>query len=814
MLRVSDLYRPVVQVGRSTPWFAAFLALCVLEPLAMALVPLLATLGPFRALIDAAILAPFAAALGAVAVVDQKTESPPAILDAWCKALLQVLFGLALLLSLSLLIGLIGGLCDPWYGLGFFAFGPLVSLIFSLAVGVAWAAFLLRISRRASRRWLVFGAFSLPLLSYGYAFARFYTSPAIFSFGHFFGYFPGTLYDTDVSLEARHFFFRALTLLWTFALLGFSAGGEVFLRRATLARTITALFFAVALAVEWHGDRLHFSSSSAVIGETLGAELSGPQCRVVVPRELPRANRERFLFECEFRVQQARTRLGIAAARTLPRVVVYLFRSAEEKRLWMGASHTDIAKPWRHELFVEQSSEPHPVLFHEIVHVVAASIGRGPFQVATLDATGLIPNGAVIEGLAVAVAWESREGLTTHQWARSMLDLNLLPHVEELLGPRFTFVRASRAYVAAGSFVRFVLDSKGARFAERLYHSTSLAQALGEPLADVETRWLAFLRRTEVPGYARSLAEARFVGAGVLSQVCPHQVAHLEERLAGEMGARDLPAAIVSCQAIAQIDAARSDMLAQAAMLRADADDAHAEDALRELRQRNTPRHWIARVFEELGDRAARAGQREQSMLWYQRMLAEPIGRDLLRQARAKIWSQQQAPDVAQAFAEILAGTRREHDEVLFGARIQALRNNADAQVGVFADYLLAKQLLARGFYPEAIALMLETHDGVLRERYLQLPDPEFVLEADRMLAIALSISARAREPAHEYFLERALARTRLRREDGIAIEIADALARVRQRPSAQPAPTGVVRHQSPTSEGSVDLGSETPVAP
>src|SRR5690606_13490283 len=101
------------------------------------------------------------------------------------------------------------------------------------------------------------------------------------------------------------------------------------------------------------------------------------------------------------RVAQAERALGVSQRE---RVTAFFFRNAAEKRALMGASNTYIAKPWRNEVYLQVGEWPHPVLFHEIVHVVVGNVGRGPFRIAgTLG--GLLPSPAIIEGVAVAAAW-------------------------------------------------------------------------------------------------------------------------------------------------------------------------------------------------------------------------------------------------------------------------------------------------------------------------------------------------------------------------------------------------------------------------
>ena len=81
-----------------------------------------------------------------------------------------------------------------------------------------------------------------------------------------------------------------------------------------------------------------------------------------------------------------------------------MFRSADEKRALMGAADTNIAKPWRREIYLQDEAFPHPVLPHELAHIVAGNTGRGPLRVSG-KLQGLYPDFALVEGTAVAAAW-------------------------------------------------------------------------------------------------------------------------------------------------------------------------------------------------------------------------------------------------------------------------------------------------------------------------------------------------------------------------------------------------------------------------
>ena len=141
-------------------------------------------------------------------------------------------------------------------------------------------------------------------------------------------------------------------------------------------------------------------------------------------------------------------------------VTAYFFRNDREKKELIGVGRTLIAKPWRREVYLQMAGWPDPVLGHEIVHAVLADAGRPPFGIAATWG-GLIPNPGLTEGAATALAWDIRDDLDPDQWSRIMMDRGELPSAETVMSVAFSALPARRAYMAAGSIVRFLMATRG-----------------------------------------------------------------------------------------------------------------------------------------------------------------------------------------------------------------------------------------------------------------------------------------------------------------------------------------------------------------
>jgi hypothetical protein len=719
-------------VTRALKQRSALAAACVaaLVGLLLCASPLLGVPGVESALVLGVLLPSFAGAIGARVVDRIRRESRFASAsELFADAVGTALLVLAIPTSLLLLDLLRVPVCAPLEGLAFIALGPGVGVILAAVTGIAIAAFVPR-TRLATTL-----AVLAPIAAILVALRDFYATPAIFAYGHFFGYFPGTLYDPDVALTSSYASFRALSAAW---ILGIGAivvatwDGEQ--RRARLSTLgdrwragLVALAFVGASATgAFFGPALGHRSDSASIAGALGGNLHSARCRVVFPRELPRREAERLGHDCDVRVVQAEASLGL---RQRERITAFFFRNAEEKRALMGASNTYIAKPWRDEVYLQLDEWPHPVLFHELVHIVAGNAGPGPFEIAG-RAGGLWPAPGIIEGVAVAVAWEPQDGLTPHQWARAMLELERVPPISRLEGLAFLLEPPSRAYIASGSFVRWILETRGSAAVRRLYRTGSFEAALGIPLARAEGEWRSFLSSVELSASARALARQRFERPGIFGQICPHRIASLQGQLASDLAAGDDPAALRTCREIVALDPRQVGTRALLVGVRArlgDHDEARRELAALEGPPSAAP-PVVFRGRQGLADALWLRGERDEAEEVYRGLLREPMSDEDARQIEVRLLALEMGGEGERALRGLLVPPRDvTNDAVIAMAQIAALER---ARGDGLAAYLEGRQLASRQRFELALPRLREA-------RARGLPTRRLRDEARRLEAIA-----------------------------------------------------------------------------
>jgi hypothetical protein len=488
--------------------------------------------GPgYESALAGGLVLPSAAAIGTALSVSRSRRAgsgtAPSPFDALGRG---VAFG-ALLALLGALIatvhGLRTGFCDAPLGYELWATGPGPGA----AMGGAWgaAAGLLATRFRRARLWSVLLALLGPLGGVAIGFGRFYTSPMVFGFDPFVGYFAGPLYDTVVDPGVRLLSYRigSLASLLGVAVLAWhlelDEGSRFRLIRRGRPGLVAAgaLALSLSLAITLSGAQLGHWSTTRSIEESLGRRLTRGRCDVVYSSGVPSRDAEHVADECVGHLPEIEAYLG---ARGPEHVKVFLFASDAEKGAYMGASHTYIAKPWRGEVYVQAAGFPHPTLGHELAHVVSGSFGAGPFRVAG-PLGGWIPDPGRIEGIAVAASPGEDDDFTLMEWSKALLDLNLLPEMQSVFRLGFLAKSSSTAYTVAGAFVSWLHDRYGAQAVRDWYGGRPIEEVTGgRAFSVLDHEFRADLAKIQLRPELLAMAKARFDRPSIFGRVCPRRI--------------------------------------------------------------------------------------------------------------------------------------------------------------------------------------------------------------------------------------------------------------------------------------------------
>ncbi len=595
--------------------------------------------------------------------------------------------------------------CDPFAQVPLFFLTAFFGCVLAGVYGAALAELVVRGRKR--RRLLAIGlSVAAVLACVAVSVGRFVTSPMIFAFDPFVGYFSGTLYDTIVNPGTALYTYRLGTLTTLGAALAFASALERksdgrldlrSLRDAKLRVAIGVAFAIGSLAITVEGSALDHWHTKDTIAEALGGHREGPRCTVVYPKATRVDEADLLLRDCEGQLAHVERTMG---TRGPERVTAFFFASPDEKKRFMGAAHTYIAKPWRHEVYLQVAGFPHPVLGHELAHVVAGSVGQGPFRVAG-EWGGLLPNPGLIEGMASAISPDD-EDLTDAQWARAMKDLDLLPPMGRIFSLGFLGESSAKSYTVAGAFVQWVMDRFGLPTLHAWYGGKSLDGLTSLSWAELDAAFKAHLDTVEFPPAAKAFAEAKFKRPGVFGRACPHLV----DRLRGEADA---------CREAADVPCARA---GYDAVLAKDPDDFNARISRGVLELKvgdrgqgasvlaalasdaRIPRPYQNRADEALADgdlQSPEPARHKSAADRYRKLSTEAVDEDQGRTYDVKLFAAEH-PEARPAIVALLVGSdpRRGPDLFQGGVRL------GEWSQAPLARYLIGKNLAQHGFYDDA----------------------------------------------------------------------------------------------------------------
>lgn len=420
--------------------------------------------------------------------------------------------------------------CSFADGLMFYTLGPIPAVIFVVALAVLVSTVV--------NRWRKTLLTIAVILVLSHILVVTLIAPQIFAFNPIIGYFPGVTYDESLQIGNSLLQFRILTVI--LALVIVFGAGMISDRRAgrnvSRGKGIVFLAGVVFLASTfWFSDDLGLSSSEEFIRSELGGEYRSEHFTLIYPREsLTTEEVEHLAERHEFYLNEIARDL-----RTVPgrKIRSFLYASAEQKGRLIGATGTNIAKPWRWELHVNLNDVDR-VLKHEMVHVVAADFGFPLLRISL--------NSGLIEGLAMAVERVEYDE-TLHRLAAQIFAAGLRPDVEDLFSVSgFLKSHGGTSYVLAGSFCRYLIDQYGMRRFKWLYRTGSFVSFYNKDLSVLIAEWRRFISQPEPSLNERTRAAYLFRRPSLFAKECARVIAEINEATRKAMREGDFETAVES----------------------------------------------------------------------------------------------------------------------------------------------------------------------------------------------------------------------------------------------------------------------------
>jgi predicted negative regulator of RcsB-dependent stress response len=616
-----------------------------------------------------------------------------------------VLRELALLHGIAVGMTLVGGLwqrgCDPWGGLAFYAMAPGLSSLLGAACGVIAATF---VERRRRALLLAF----VPMAScIAIGLWRLYADPVVYAYDPFFGYFSGSVYDEGVAVTDRYLRYRGYTVLAGFAALSVLAvvtDGSLRCRRNPLeglaGRRMVLAAVALgsstaSLLIGWNGASLGFTADEESIREVLSQRIETEHFIIdYAPRTPDDRTIELIAAEHEFAFARLKEKMGGRAPEG--KVHSFVFRDRAQKRAAMGAGTVQVAAPWRQQIYLDHRDFPHPVMHHELAHIFGNTVGDDLFGVAR---DGLRLNVGLIEGFATGLAPRPSDRLDLHDQVEVLIALKRRPPLAAIMGPGFLSQSSRVAYTTAGSFVLWLIETRGFEPMATFYRTAGDAQAsYGQSLESLEAEWLAFLgeRNGIRPEDVEAQAQ-RFKRGSVFERPCAHIVAEIRAELGRATGRAKFDEAVDLHQELCALEPKQP--IHRLGLARGQMEARNIDGALETLRALEAMPDLtvsvLSRMHELRGDVHLYEGTLDQARAAYDAGLALPDDEGHTRMLQLKRTATED-PALAEVLIDYLSLFDIEGDGFTQGiARLAgAHRIRALSAHEALGSYLVARQLL------------------------------------------------------------------------------------------------------------------------
>jgi hypothetical protein len=255
----------------------------------------------------------------------------------------------------------------------------------------------------------------------------------------------------------------------------------------------------------------------------------------------------------------------------------------------------------------------------------------------------------------------------------------------------------ARAYTACGSFVRWLVDTRGMERFRVLWRRGDFDRAYGEPLSALVAAWRGEIARIQPTALELRRAARLFGGGSIFQEVCAHEVAALERDAATRSAAGDAAGADSVWARVLEIDPGKPSHRLERARARLRGGDAAGALSLARGVVAEAPPRVLDRALRLAGDAAWAAGDFAAADSFYAAGQAAASGSADARAfevVRAVLADGRLAPILAPALADAGAG-----EAAVAGVLARAREVAPDSPL---PRYLLGRRLYYAGEFAAA----------------------------------------------------------------------------------------------------------------
>ena len=416
------------------------------------------------------------------------------------------------LVAINFAVGLVSSIlnkdCSLESGIYFYLLIPLISVVYSTAIG-SFAGMIFR------RRGFLIGALIL-ILTILFSLYELYYQSHIFFFNPIIGYFPGSVYDKFIPVSSTLIIYRFIILAWALFIFTLINIIQNYKKGSPGLGSFILLFILLMLLIFSYQkeENLGIRYSRDYIQNNVLTNTYETEHFLIHydPESKAAKNIELIAKDHEWRYHEVSEYLDVDIS---DKINSYIYPDTKVRKKYFGSLHATVANPIHGEIHQVFNSYPIGELKHELVHIISSEFGSRTLKIS--------PKKGLIEGIAVAVDWPVNV-MDKHQLSKTLINKgNLNNNLDDFLGYGFWYYPPSISYTLMGSYSRYLIDNFGVeKFKE--YYRTGNTDEYNKSEDELIALWVKYLNEEiELPDDAGKFSEYKFSDKSIFEDSCPRK---------------------------------------------------------------------------------------------------------------------------------------------------------------------------------------------------------------------------------------------------------------------------------------------------
>ena len=395
--------------------------------------------------------------------------------------------------------------CPLMHGASFYLIITLPSVIVGASLGI--------ISANIYKHFQLLIFLFLFLIILSIPLFEFYLNPQIYFYNPIFAFYPGTIYDENVSINLHLVIYRIINLIYFGTILFILLKKNILSSKLKRIAFLTSLFL-ISMAFVYFSSDFDFSTSFSKLNKKLNNKVETMHFIIHFPPQIDDNLKKSLCLTHEFYYSQLEKKLGV---KEKVKINSYIFDSNAEKKKLIGTANADISKPWQGCSYITLNDYKE-TLQHELAHCISSNFGVGILKVAYKL------NPALIEGIAVSASPFYDEH-SIYYMAGIAYKNGYKVNLQSLFdGYTFYTNASSISYVYAGSFSKYLIDNYGINKYKKYYSSNNFYASFNLPFLKAQSRFYNFLDSLNIT-HSSNEAHYYFGYKSIFNKYCPRYVA-------------------------------------------------------------------------------------------------------------------------------------------------------------------------------------------------------------------------------------------------------------------------------------------------